>query len=200
VRASLTRGDKSNDIDSVIVTSALGKEGKTTVASQLAVSLARSGKKTVLVDGDVRNPRQHQIFGMAADRGLCDVLRGDATLEDVVQATPSENLWILPAGATASASFQSLSGNDVGGVLTQLRAQFDFVVVDTAPILTGPDAVIFGVHVSGAVIATRQDHSSIEKIDEAQRRLRSVGIRVLGAVINGAFAESRGNVLSLPAA
>jgi capsular exopolysaccharide synthesis family protein len=199
VRAALTRGDKASDIDSVIITSAVGKEGKSTVASQLAVSMAKSGKKTVLVDGDLRNPRQHVVFGIPLDRGLSDILRGEATLEEVVQATPSENLWILPAGAARPGSSQGMSGNTIGKLINQLRSQFDFVIIDIAPVLTGPDAVIFGVHVSGAVFATRQDHSSIEKVDEAQRRLRSVGIRILGAVINGAASESRG-VLALPAA
>ncbi len=200
VRAALTRGDKANDIDSVIVTSAVGKEGKSTLASQLAVSFAKSGKKTLLVDGDLRNPRQHLVFGMMADRGLCDVLRHDVRVEDVVQATPSENLWILPAGTWDVGSYQGLSGNSVSAILTQLRSQFDFMVVDSGPVLIGPEAMIFGQYVSGAIFATRQDHSSIEKIDEAQRRLRSVGIRVLGAVINGATADARHHLVALPAA
>jgi capsular exopolysaccharide synthesis family protein len=199
VRAAITRGDKAQDIDSIVVTSAVGKEGKSTLASQLAVSFARSGKRTLLVDGDVRNPRQHLVFGVPVDRGLCEVFRGEIPIADAIQATPADNLWILPAGRYDMSTLHGLSGRSVGEIMEQLRSQYDFVIVDCGPVLTGPEPMIFGQYVSGAVLSCRQDFSSLEKIDEAQRRLRNIGIRILGAVINGAMAESRQTQLALPA-
>ena len=178
IRAAITRGDKAKDVDSVLVTSATGKEGKTSLASQLAVSFARGGKRTVLVDGDVRNPHQHLVFGLPADRGLCDIIRGEATVQDVVQATPAENLWILPAGHFDISSQHGLNGQVVGDLLADLRDQFDFVVIDSAPVLTGPESMMYGHYISGAILVTRQDFSSLDKVDEAQRRLRSVNIRI----------------------
>ncbi len=200
IRAAITRGDRATDMNSVMVTSATGKEGKSTVASQLAVSLARSGRRTVLVDADIRHPQLHLFFGLPGDRGICDVLRGQATIDEVTQTTPSENLWILPAGRVDASSFQGLSGASIGQLVDQLRRKYDFVIIDTAPVLTGPEPLVFGHYVQGTVLTARKDISCIDKIDEAFRRLQSVGIRVLGSVILGGKSEVRSDRLSLPAA
>ncbi len=198
IRAAIDYGNRGKKINSVVVTSALGHEGKSTLASQLAVSLARGGRRTLLIDGDVRNPQQHVVFGLPGDRGLCDVLRGQATLEEVVQTTPAENLWILPSGRCDTVAFQALAGPATGVTLERLKSQFDFIVIDAGPVLTGPEALIFGQHVDGAVISTRRDHSRVPKVDDATRRLRSVGVHVIGAVVNGVNAESRSNLIALP--
>ncbi len=198
IRAAIDYGNRGKKINSIVITSALGHEGKSTLASQLAVSLARGGRRTLLIDGDVRNPQQHVVFGLPGDRGLCDVLRGQAPLEEVVQATPAENLWILPSGRCDTVAFQALAGPATGVTLERLRSQFDFIVIDAGPVLTGPEALIFGQHVDGAVISTRRDFSRLPKVDEATRRLRSVGVHVIGAVVNGVHAESRTNMVALP--
>lgn len=181
---------------SIVVTSAVGHEGKTTLASQLAVSFARSGKRTLLIDGDIRNPQQHVVFGLPADRGLCDVLRGEAKVEEIVQATPAENLWILPSGRCDAVAYQVLSSNVAASIVDRLSNQFDFVIVDSGPVLTGPESLIFGQYVEGAVLSTRKDISRVPKVDEAVQRLRSVGINVVGAVVNGTTGESRASQLT----
>ncbi len=197
IRAAIHFGVKGKEVKSIIVTSALGHEGKTTVASQLAVSLARGGKRTLLLDGDIRNPQQHAVFGLPADRGFCDVLRGEAQLEEVVQATPAENLWILPAGRCDTVSYQALSGQGVGASIEKLTAQFDFVVIDSGPVLTGPESLIFGQYVDGAILSSRRDISRLTKINDAASRLRSVGVHIIGSVMNGVSADSRGRLPAL---
>ena len=198
IRAAIDYGNQGKPIHSVVVTSALSHEGKSTLASQLAVSLARAGRKTLLIDGDVRNPQLHTVFGMPGDRGICDVLRGQGRLEEVVQSTPAENLWILPAGRCDTVAYQALSGAQTSSILDRLRAQFDFIVVDSGPVLTGPESLIFGQFVDGAVVSTRRDQSRLPKVDEATRRLRSLGIHIVGAVVNGARVDSREVLPALP--
>lgn len=200
IRSAIVYGGNGKRINSVVVTSAVGNEGKSTVASQLAVSLARSGRRTLLVDGDIRNPQQHAVFGLPLDRGLCDVLRGEATLEETVQATPAEGLWILPAGRCDIASMQSLSGPGVAAIADNLKSQFDYVILDSGPVLTGPEAMIYGQYVDVAVLATRKDVSRLPKVDEATRRMQSVGVEVLGAVINGASSDVRASQLKIASA
>ena len=199
LRAAIMYGPGGTLTKSVVVTSALGGEGKSTVASQLAVSLARSGRRTLLIDGDIRKPSQHAVFGMADDMGLSDILRGQQSMENVVQATPAENLWILPAGRCDNTAFQALSGSMTPDILAAAIGQFDFVVVDAGPVLTGPEALIFGQHVDGAILSTRRDVSRVPKIDEARARLQSVNIKVLGAVVNGGSTEVRTKMAALPA-
>ncbi len=199
IRAAILYGGQGKKLKSVLVTSAVGHEGKSTVASQLAVSLARAGQRTLLVDADVRNPQQHAVFGLPLDRGLCDVIRGQATVEEVVQATPAEGLWILPAGRYDMAVMQAISGPALPKMMDRLESQFDFVIMDSGPVLTGPGAMICGQHVDAAVISTRRDVSQIPKIDEAFKRLQSVGVYVLGSVVNGTGTEVRSNQLSVTA-
>lgn len=184
-------GNSMSDVKSIVVTSAVGGEGKSTIASQLAVSLARSGRRALLIDGDLRNPQQHAVFGLPLDRGLCEVLRGDASIDEVIQATAAEGLWIMPAGQCDLVSLQALAGQSVGAILDKITAQFDFVIVDSGPVLTGPEAMIYGQYLDGAVISTRRDVSRLPKVQEAFQRLQSVDIRVIGAVVNGTAPEIR---------
>ena len=197
IRAAIMYGAPGKEVKSVLITSAVGHEGKSTIASQLAVSLARSGRRTLLIDADVRNPQQHAVFGLPLDRGFCDVIRGQASLEEVVQATPAEGLWILPAGRCDMAAMQAMSGPVVPAIMDRVAEQFEFVILDSGPVLTGPEAMIYGQHVDAAILATRRDVSRVPKVDEAFRRLQSVGIHVIGAVVNGARSDVRSNQLAL---
>ncbi|MEM8680480.1 MAG: CpsD/CapB family tyrosine-protein kinase, partial [Planctomycetota bacterium] len=200
IRAAITYGERGKATRSVVVTSAVGEEGKSTVASQLAVSLARGGRRTLLLDGDIRNPAQHAVFGLPGDRGLCEVLREQADLEDVVQTTPAENLWILPAGRCDALAFRAFSSDALSAIMERLSTQFDFIVVDSGPVLTGPEALIFGQYVDGAILSTRRDISQLPKVDDAYRRLQSVGVHVIGSVVNGIDGTVRSSALALTSA
>jgi capsular exopolysaccharide synthesis family protein len=169
----------------VMVTSAESHEGKTTVASQLAASLARSGRRTLLVDGDLRNPAAHRVFDMPQEPGLCDMMRGQIERDIVIQPTRTANLWLLPAGRCCVQSIQALSNENIGNLLTQLKSEYEFIVIDSAPVLTVADPLLLGQHVDAVVISVLRDHSKVPKVYEACERLKSVGITVLGAVVNG---------------
>jgi len=190
IRASLMYHRDKDPIHAVLVTSALGQEGKTTVASQLAVSLAKAGRNTLLVDGDIRNPQQHNVFGLPMDSGLCELLRGEATIEHVVQATQQDQLSLLPAGRYDDSAMRAMSNSALASTLNT-DDRFDFVVVDAGPVLTGPEALLLGQHADAAVLSVRQDVSRMPKIVEACDRLRSVGIRIIGSVVNGGSPDIR---------
>ncbi len=178
----------------------MGQEGKTTVASQLAVSFARSGRRTLLIDGDIRNPQQHVVLGMKLDKGLCDLLRSDVTLDDVVRPTPAEGLWFLGSGYRDANTDQYMASPVMTKLFAELRNRFDLIVIDTGPALTSPDAMLLGQHADATVMSVRRDVSRLPKVQEACDRLRSVGVEVVGAVLNGASADVRESELSLPAA
>ncbi len=197
IRTGLLFATTKRPYEVVMVTSALGQEGKTTVASQLAVSFARSGRRTLLIDGDLRNPQQHVVLGMPFQQGLSELLRGDVTLDDVVQPTPAEGLWWLSAGRRDASTDQALASSIVGKLFGELRQRFDTVIVDTGPVLTSPDAMLLGQHVDGAIISVRRDVSRLPKVTEACSRLQSVGIPIAGAVVNGADVDVRKSDLQL---
>jgi capsular exopolysaccharide synthesis family protein len=168
-----------------MITSAWDGEGKTTVASQLAASLARCGRRTLLVDADFRNPTLHELFDLPNDRGLCEVLRGEVEPHKGIRETPAANLWLLSAGDFCHRSIQALENDAFGMLFRELKSEYDFVIVDTAPVLVVADPMLIGQHVDGAIVSARLGYSQRPKIEEAVKRLRAVGVVVYGAVVNG---------------
>jgi capsular exopolysaccharide synthesis family protein len=169
----------------VMVTSADPHEGKTTTSSQLAASLARAGRRTLLVDADIRNPGAHRVFDMPLEPGLSELLRGEAERDAVVHPTRTANLWLLPAGHCDLRSVQALSTSYLGTAIAALCVQFDYVVIDSGPILKVADSLLVGQHADVAILSVLKDHSKMENVYEACERLRSVGITVMGTVVNG---------------
>ncbi len=176
----------------VMVTSATGQEGRSTVASQLAVSMARAGKTTLLVDADFRNPQQHNIFGVQTENGLSEMLRGEMTSDQAIVATAVENVWLISPGRCDQRALQGLSGEQAKLVFQDFRDRFDNIVIDGSPVLTSPDALLLGQHADSALLSVRRDVSQTPKVNAAVDRLSSVGIPLLGAVVNGSSVEVRG--------
>ena len=169
----------------VMVTSAEPHEGKTTTSSQLAASLARSGRRTLLMDADIRSPGVHRVFEMPPDPGLCELLRGEAERDAAIHPTRTANLWLMPAGRCDLRSVQALSSSYLGTIIAALSSQFDYVIIDSGPVLKVADPLLIGQHVDAAIVSALRDTSRVPNIYEAVERLRSVGITVLGSVVNG---------------
>ncbi len=169
----------------VMITSADPREGKTTTSSQLAASLARSGRRTLLVDADIRSPGVHRVFEMPQDPGLCELLRGEAERDAVIHPTRTANLWLMPAGRCDLRSVQALSSSYLGTTIAALSVQFDYVIIDSGPVLKVADPLLVGQHVDAAMVSVLRDVSKVPHVYEAVERLRSVGITVLGSVVNG---------------
>ena len=190
VRTNLIHSAVSEPMRVVMITSALDREGKTTVSSQLAASLARCGRRALLVDGDLRRPTAHKLFELPLEPGLCEVLRGEVEVDDVIRPTRVAGLWMISAGQYDLESIQALSKEGIGEVFDVLRAQLDFVIVDSAPVLSIADASMMGQNVDAAILSVMRKVSQAAKVYEASEQLRSVGVHVLGAVINGERTEA----------
>jgi capsular exopolysaccharide synthesis family protein len=198
IRTMLLRQSRDDTPHVIMVSSAGDREGKTTVASHLAASLARSGRRTLLVDGDLRAPTVHAMFSAALDPGLCEMLRGEIDLEGAIQPTPVDGLMLIAAGACDYQAIASLSKEQLNQIFSKAREQFDFIIIDAAPVLTYADTLLIGAHVDAAVLSVRRDVSQLPKVYEARERLESVGIKVLGAVVNGITETSRRPAYALP--
>ena len=171
----------------VLITSALSGEGKTSLSCHLATSLARGGRKTLLMDGDLRRPTINHLFDLPSAPGLSEVLRGEAILEESIQqATPVPNLMVLPAGLCDEQAIQGLALGGIESMFTRLKEQFDFVIVDSSPILLVADGLLIARHADAVLLSILREVSQIPKIYAAYQRLASIGVRVLGAVVIGA--------------
>jgi polysaccharide biosynthesis transport protein len=173
----------------VMVTSAVGGEGKTLLSCHLAVSLARAGFRTLLIDGDLRRPAVHRVFNFPLDVGFSDLLRDQLDTSIVVQPSPMDGLWILPAGHSDTAAFQGLARHKCRDIFKLLRDQYDFILVDSAPVLPVADSLLIGQCVDGVIFSVLRDVSRLPTVYAAYERLSSLHVNILGAVVNGAQAD-----------
>jgi succinoglycan biosynthesis transport protein ExoP len=170
----------------VLITSACGSEGKTTLAAQLAERCVNAGLMTLLIDGDLRNPTLSRMLDAPDNPGLINVLRGEVTAEDVVMVVgDAGGFHLLPAGTPRMDPSRLLASDRLGKLLAQARESFDMIIVDAPPVLPVPDALTIGRWTDGAVLAVRYDTSRFPLVERAYRRLGHVGVPVIGAVVNG---------------
>ncbi len=169
----------------ILVTSASEHEGKTTFASQLAASLARSGKRTLLLDGDLRHPNVHTALGLDLRSGLPELLRGEITSDEAVQPTGVEGLFAITGGSCDYTAITALSKPEIAKLFAGFRDAFDHVVIDAGPVLAFSDVLLLGQMSDLAVLATMRDRSRVPLVVAAVDKLRSVDVRVVGAVVNG---------------
>src|SRR5690606_26180575 len=200
VRTALMHDSSSKARQVVLVTSPSAMEGRTIVASQLAASLARAGRRTLLIDGDLRRPAMHTLFGVPLEDGLCEVLRAEAEVTDVVRPTQAEGLWLVTAGYRDADGVHAMATDQIQPIFEKLRAEYDFVIIDGAPVLGLSDSLMIGQHCDGVLLSVLRDQTSVPKIYQATELLRSVGIRMIGAVVNGVSASSDRRVTHLQVA
>ncbi len=197
VRTALMHDSTSKPRQVVLVTSPCAMEGRTIVASQLAASLARAGRRTLLVDGDMRRPALHTLFGVPLEDGLCEVLRAEADVTDVVRPTQAEGLWLMTAGYCDADAVHAMATDQIQPIFEKLRAEYDFVIIDGAPVLGLSDSLMIGQHCDGVLLSVLRDQTSVPKIYQSTELLRSVGIRMIGAVVNGVSSSSDRRVTHL---
>lgn len=198
VRTLLLHAARTDALQVVMVTSAGDGEGKTSLASQLAASLARAWRRTLLVDGDLRNPAAHKLFDVPQEPGFSEVLRGDSAISDVIRPTPLSRLWLMPAGRWDSHALQALAQQEVHKLFGELKESYDFIVVDSCPVLPVTDSLLLGQHVDAVIFSILRDVSRMPAVQAAQKRLHALGIRTFGAVVLGADAELSSSTYQYP--
>jgi capsular exopolysaccharide synthesis family protein len=185
IRTVLLHGQGHEAPRVILITSAMRGEGRSTLAAHLAASLARSWRKTLLIDGDLRNPAAHRLFDLPQEPGLCDALRGDADFDGAVRPTYLSRLWLMPAGRCDSHAVQALAQETVGTAFEQFKEQYDFILIDAGPVLPVADTLLLGQHADAVVLAVLRDVSVTPTVIAARERLKAVGKPVIGAVVLG---------------
>jgi capsular exopolysaccharide synthesis family protein len=188
-RAMILHASRTESLQVLMVASALKGEGKTSLACHLATSLARARRRTLLIDCDLRSPAVHRMFDVLSEPGICEILRGQATAVEAIQPTVAQGLSILPAGRCDAAAVQALAQGRLGEVFDELKPQFDYIIVDTAPVLPVADSLQVCQHVDAVVFSVLRDVSRLPKVYAAYERLAMLGVRMLGAVVAGTRCE-----------
>jgi len=186
LRTQLLLGHESSNVRTLAITSAVSREGKTSVAVQLALTLARStGERTLLVDGDLRCPSIHEVFEIPREPGLAGVLQGQARRSAAIDMSFSDSLHLLPAGRLTTVPHRLLGSPAFTRLLEYLQHHYRYVILDTPPILPASEALILARSADATVVCARRNFSRLDQVAEAHGRLKSAGVRVVGTVLNG---------------
>jgi capsular exopolysaccharide synthesis family protein len=192
LRTSLQFIGLRQPLRTVLVTSPMAAEGKTTTLANLAITLARSGLRVICVDCDLRRPRLHSFFGLPAGVGFTSVLLGDSPLSaslQEVQVAPGGSLRILPSGPLPPNPAELLGTARVSELLTAVAADADIVLVDAPPLLPITDAVVLSSRVDGVVVVATAQVTSRRHLGRAMELLHRAGAETVGVVFNGTTGE-----------
>lgn len=168
----------------VAVTSAQSGEGKTVTSANLAVVMAQLGRQVLLIDGDLRRPRLHEVFKVSNRAGLVTFLTGGSKIEQVFQRSEIPNLWLTPSGPIPPNPSELLSSARMREFVALARQSFDFVVIDTPPVLAVTDAAVVGTLTDGLILCLRARKVLQEEAKACRDRLRLSELRILGTVLN----------------
>src|SRR5262249_2082942 len=157
-------------------------EGKTTLAIHLALSLARVGYRTLLVECDLRRPTLSSLFEVPSQPGLGEVLRGEQAAQSCLRPTPQPTLWLLPSGLPNREAVEALAKPEFRNLMADLRQNFDYVIVDSPPILPVADGLLIAQTVDRVIMSVRPNFSHVPRVNAAVARLFALGIHLYGVV------------------
>ena len=180
------------EIQLFVVTSPGPRDGKTTAAISLAITMAQAGARVLLVDTDLRKPRIHMSFGLSPEKGVSTAIMGEATVKDLIVHSEIPNLDVLPCGPIPPNPAELLHTERFREILAACRSEYDKVILDSSP--TGPvtDPAIIGSLTDGVVLVLRAGHTTREAASHARRHLTDAGARILGLVVNQTDRKGRG--------
>ncbi len=206
LRTNLLFTGLEQELKTIMVTSATPMEGKTTVAINLAIVLAQLGKRTLLVEADLRNPFLHHAFGIPKEPGFTDVVIGSARLDEAVLTFSDfvlgkagleslidrpgiDNLFLLPSGHQPPNPTEFLSAQALTNFLADVRGRYDYVILDCAPVLPVADSAILGSRADGALLVVRVGSVARAALRRAKTLLEGARARILGVCLTGVKAE-----------
>lgn len=177
-----TRGEQHKVIQ---ITSPNMGDGKSTMSANLSVSIAQTGKKVLLMDADFRRPRVHKLFGLDNSVGVNSVISGEVELLDAIQPTDVPDLFILPCGPKPGNPCELLTSRKFEDLLAVLREQFDFVIIDTPPLLAVTDPSAVAARVDGVLLTIRISKRTRNEALRATELLATMGANTIGVIVNG---------------
>jgi tyrosine-protein kinase Etk/Wzc len=184
LRTNLIFSQAVQSLRTIVITSPSPQDGKTTTATNLAVTFAQQGLRVLLADCDLRRGRLHNVFRVPREPGMTQFLAGQNTLEEVVRESTVERLWFIPAGTFPPNPSELLGSARTRELVAKLSSQYDIVILDTPPVHVAGDALILGTIVDGVILVLRAGNTERGAAQHAMQRLTNVGARVVGAVLN----------------
>lgn len=190
LRTCLMLSKSLKGVKTLAVTSATNREGKTSVATQLALSIASaSGEKTLLIDGDMRDPDVHKLLGASLEPGLAEILGQGCSVRETIAAASDAPLDVLPAGRLPTSPHRLFRDGALESLLDEIRSSYRYIVIDTPPVLGASEALLLARAADACLFCAMWDTSRMDQVHTACRRLVTADVRSLGIVLNGVPAR-----------
>ena len=190
LRTNIQFSGLDENIQSIVVTSSGPSEGKSTVLINLAITIAQSGKKVVVIDCDLRKPTVHKKIGLPNAEGLTNLLIQDKKCDELVQPTNIPNLFVLTSGPTPPNPAELLGTKKMRQVFGELKQTFDMVLIDAPPVIAVTDAQILSTIVDGTLIVASYGNTEKLALIKSKELLDKVGAKILGVVLNKVSLKS----------
>lgn len=184
LRTNIRYARVSKNIQSIVVTSALPGEGKTTTVANLAVAMAQSDKKILLIDGDLRKPSLHKMFPIVNYIGLTNVLVGEMDIKRVIQSVPDTSVDVITSGPIPPIPTELLGSQEMNELMAWGEEHYDSVLLDACPLLPVPDALELAKRAEGVLLVLRSGKVLRENVKQVKKLLDHVGATVIGSVLN----------------
>jgi len=192
LRTNLMFSSVENPIHTLLVTSPAKDDQKSVTLANLAVTFAQGGNKTILVDADLRQPKQHSIWALENKRGLTNMMLEDTAISNPpLNDSTVENLQILTSGELPPNPADLLSGKRMDEIIGVLKARADYILFDSPPVLAATDAALLGIKLDGVLLAVRAGDTRRDHTAQARSALERVHVRIVGAVLTNAPAENK---------
>ena len=172
------------ELKAIMLTSAMLSEGKSTVAVFLAMTAARKGMKTLLLDADLRRPTVHRYFSQNRDNGLAEILAGETAAKNVTRRTALEKLDLICAGRAISNPSELFDSRSIGNVITEMKFYYDLILVDAPPVIPVSDPMLLSQEVDGVLMIVKAGQTQREVVRRATEILRSQSRKLIGVVLN----------------
>lgn len=176
----------------IVITSSNPREGKSVVAANLAISIASTGSKVLLIDADLRRPRVHKLFFLENYKGLSSLLAGDLKMDDVANETPVENLYVITSGPIPPNPAEILGSAKMNQFIEKASSVYDMIIFDSPPVNTVADASILSSIADGVILVVEAGVTAREAAILAKEQLEKINARILGVVLNKAKQSSEG--------
>lgn len=184
VRTNMQFANVDRDYQSVLVTSSTAGEGKTTTLCNIAGTLADSGKKVIIVDCDLRKPRIHKFFNISNHFGVTDILLNGGSYHEAVHASSHKGIWVIPSGKIPTNPSEILNSDAMKRFIEDLKSDFDYIFIDTPPVVPVTDAVIMSTYIDRVILVCASGDLEIDMAKKAKESLERVGANFLGVVLN----------------
>lgn len=192
IRTGIQFAQAGKELQTIALTSCTPNEGKSTTIANLAVVLTQAGKSVLLIDCDMRNPTVHKNFNLSNKVGLSSCISMGTALSDAVQKTSIEGLYALTGGVIPPNPSELLGSEQMKNVLQRAKEQYDYVLIDTPPVMPVTDALIVGRFVDGMILVIASAEVKVEMARDVKNQLVNAGANILGVVLNKVRSEHHG--------